>query len=140
MFVTMSKTAKPTSSKKSSAPSDTASLRGFALGCFKIVKDYGFFNEDDANYIDALGYAEQTYENCATEMEDEVLEKAYTLMDAVAAIIAKRLRETFAYWESDERILDERLEEFIENYGEDIYLDPTNDTLVEVNRLQMWDF
>lgn len=119
---------------------DPASLRGFTLGCFKILKDYGLFDASDANYIDALGYAEQAYENCDSDEEDETLERAYVLVDAVARLIESHIRETFEYWESDEHVLNERMEDFIENYGEDIFLDPTDDTLVEVNRLKAWDF
>lgn len=119
---------------------DPSSLHDFALGCIKILKDYGFFKEEDAKFIEALAIQAISYQNCDPQFEDEILEKAYIAMDGVASIIADRLRETFKYWESDNNVLDDRLDDFIECYGEDVFLDPTNDTLVEIKKMDTWDF
>ena len=119
---------------------DTTSLKGFALGSVKILKNYGFFENTDAKFIETLAVHAVAYTECDSSMEVEILERAYATMDAVAAIIAERIRTIFEHWESDENVLNERLDDFIECYGEDIFLDPTNDTLVEVTRLKTWDF
>ena len=76
----------------------------------------------------------------AEDIAQEALVKAYIAMDGVASIIADRLRETFKYWESDNNVLNDRLDDFIECYGEDVFLDPTNDTLVEIKKMDTWDF
>lgn len=119
---------------------DPSSLHAFALGCIGILKDYSFFKDEDAKFIEGLAILTIQYQNCDPDKEDEILEKAYVAMDGVASIIADRLRETFKYWESDNNVLDDRLDDFIECYGEDVFLDPTNDTLVEIKKMDTWDF
>ena len=122
---------------------DPASLQGFALGCIKILKDYGFFKTDgkekDVKLIELLAFHAEAYAHCDPSLEDEILEKAFVSMDAVAAVIAERIRETFEHWESDNNILDEMLDEFVDCYGEDVFLDPTDDSLVEIKKMDMWD-
>lgn len=124
-----------------SARHDPKTLVAMAVGCLKIQMNYGFFNETtDPALIEALALAAKTYEECGPDEEDSVLDAAYLAMDAVSSVITDRLKEIFEWWESDENVLKEMTEPFLECYGDLLFLDPTDDSIVELTPLKQWDF
>lgn len=125
-----------------SARHDRTTLKVMALGCLKIQNDFGFFNETtDPILIETLAVlAGQYANNTDPDKDDDILDRAYAAMDAVSAVITERLKEIFEFWESDENLLKERREDFLECYGDVIYLNPTNDRLMELKSLDSWNF
>lgn len=124
-----------------SARHDPKTLVAMAVGCLKIQMSYGFFNETtDPALIEALAIAAKTYEVCSPDEEDSVLDAAYLAMDAVSSAITDCLKEIFEHWESDENVLKEMKEPFLECYGDRLFLDPTDDSIVELTMLKQWDF
>lgn len=125
-----------------SARHDRNTLHVMALGCLKIQNDFGFFNETtDPILIETLAVLDGQYaDNTDPDKDDDILDRAYAAMDAVSAVITGRLKEIFEWWESDENLLKEMREGFLESYGDVIYLNPTNDRLMELKPLDTWDF
>lgn len=125
-----------------SARHDRKTLNVMAVGCLKIQDDFGFFNETtDPILIETLAVlAGQYANNTDPDKDDDILDRAYAAMDAVSAVITERLKEIFEFWESDENVLKEMREGFLESYGDVIYLNPTNDRLMELKSLDTWKF
>jgi hypothetical protein len=119
---------------------DPTSMCRFAEACIDIGRDYCFFTKEDYPPIEALTMRVMAFRECAPELEDEILEKGYVLMDEVCAIVAKHLLEIFRHLESDNNIIEGYLESFIECYGDTLFLDPTNDSILELKNMNMWDF
>lgn len=119
---------------------DIDTIVRFAAGCIKAQRDFEFFDKKQMSLVEALGFFCLHYRDNEDETkDDELLDQIYMAADAVASEIRDNIKKVFEHWECDKNILDERLSDFIDCYGEDIYLDPTNDKLVEVSQLRMWD-
>lgn len=119
---------------------DPASAHEFIFGMAKLQKDREVLDGEQASFINtALAYWSVYANNTDPEEEDNILSLIYTAVDILARMFESYLKKSFEFWEDDDHVK-ANMGEFVCNYGDDLFLDPTTDKILELAPVKQWDF
>ena len=122
---------------------DPDTARKFIVGMKKLQADREILDpeSDEAKIVidQAIAYWNVYANNQNPDADDILLERIYTLVDILARAFENYLVEAFKFWEDDEHVKNE-IGDFAENYGDRLFLDPSNDEVLEIKKVKQWDF
>jgi hypothetical protein len=119
---------------------DPDSARKFIVGMKKLQTDREILDPENAPFIDqAVAYWNIYANNQNPDTDDVLLELVYKAVDRLSGMFRDYLVKAFKFWEDDEHVKNE-IGDFAENHGDHLFLNPTDDTVLEVKKISQWDF
>lgn len=122
---------------------DPDTARKFIVGMKNLQTDREILDpkSDVAKIVidQAIAYWNVYANNQNPDADDTLLERIYALVDILAKAFEDYLVKAFEFWEDDEHVKNE-IGDFAETHGDRLFLDPTDDTVLEIRKVSQWDF